>query len=96
MKRFRETAPLESFYIIILGELIRTPRGHRYIVVIKDLFKKLVKAIPMNVISEGKVAKLSVERWVFNYGPLTKLLSDNGSEFTSKFFQDVSHVLKTK
>lgn len=82
MKLFRATAPLESVAIDILGELIRTPRGQKYILVITDRFTKLVKAIPRKRMSAGEVAKLFVNHWVFNHGPPTELLSENGSKFS--------------
>lgn len=95
MKLFPATAPLESIAIDILRELVRTPRGHRYTLVITVRFKKLLKAIPMKDMSASEVAKLFIEQWVFNYGPPTKLLSDNGSQFTSNFFEEVCRILNT-
>ena len=93
LKLFPATAPNESVCIDILGELVRTPRGHRYLLVITDRFTKMTKTVPMKGVSAGEVAKHFVDNWVFNYGPPTDLLADNGKQFTSKFFLDVCRIL---
>lgn len=89
-------APLESVPIDELDELINTPRGYRYILVITDHFTKLVKAVPMKGVSAGKLAKLFVYHWVFNYGTHTEQLCGNVSQFTFKVFIDVYRILNTK
>ena len=91
---FPANAPLESVCIDILGELVRTPRGNRYLLVIVDRFTKLVKTVPLKNISASSVARAFVTHWVFNFGPPTDLISDNGKQFTSKFFLDVCRILK--
>lgn len=96
MKLFPATAPLESFVIVILSEFIRTRRGHKFILVITDRFTKLAKPVPMKEISTGEVAKIFVEPRGFNYGLLTELLYENGSQFTSKFFKDICCILNTE
>lgn len=50
----------------------------------------------MKGISAREVTKLSVEHWLLNYGPVTDLLFYNGSQFTSKVFQDVCYILNNK
>lgn len=85
MKLFQATVPMESVAIGIPCEIIRTPRGHKYILVNKDQFTKLGKVISMKGIFNGEVAKIFDEHWVFNYGPPTGRISDNGFQFTSKF-----------
>ena len=93
LKLFPAKAPLESVSIDILGELVRTQRGNRYILVVTDRFTKLVKAIPLKGVSAAEVAKAFVEHWVFNFGPPSELISDNGRQFTSRFFMDVCRIL---
>lgn len=39
------------------------------------------------------MAQAFVTYWVFVYGPLVQSLSDNRSQFASKFFQDVCSIL---
>ena len=52
-----------------------------------DRFTKLTQVVPIKKISAQHVAIAFVEHWVFKYGPLKTLQSDNGSNFASKLFQ---------
>lgn len=78
LKPFPERTPLESVEIFVLGELIRTPRGHQYLLVITDRHTKLVRTIPVKTDSALEVARNLVHEWVFNYRPPVELLADNG------------------
>ncbi|CDF32470.1 unnamed protein product [Chondrus crispus] len=93
MKLFTPKAPLEFVAIDILGELIITKRGNRYILVISDRYSKLVRTVPLKKISAAHIAQVFVHHWVFVYGPPVKLLSDNGTQFTARFFQNVCRIL---
>ncbi len=95
LKLFPATSPLEAVAIDILGELIKTARGNQYLLVISDRFTKLTKTVPLRTQSATEVAKAFVNEWVFNYGPPSDLLADNGKCFTSKFFQDVCRIINT-
>ena len=96
LQLFPATEQLTSVCIDILGEFIKTPRRNEYLLFITDRFTKLTKTIPMKGISAAEVGRCSVNEWVFNYGPLTELISDNGGCFTSKFFLDVFSILSIK
>lgn len=96
MGLFPPKAPLEFISIDILGELIKTKRNNRYLLVITDRFSKLVRTVRLKKITAAAVAIAFVNHWVFVYGPPVHLLSDNGSQFTSKFFQNVCRILGVK
>lgn len=96
MKLFPATAPLDSVAIGILGELIRKPRGHSHMLVITARFMKPVKGIPKKVISTCNVSKLFIDNLMLNMGFPTELFSENGSQFTYKFFIEVCHIFNTK
>lgn len=86
LKLFPYKAPLEIVSIDLLVELIRASRVSRYLLVTTYCFTKLVKTIPMKTDSSMEVAKTFVHKWVFNYRPPVKLLSDNGGCFISRLF----------
>ena len=69
VKLFPANAPLESVCIDILGELSKTPRGYRYLLLITDRCTKLVRTVPLKGISASAVAQAFVTHWVFTYGP---------------------------
>ena len=62
---FPANAPLESVFIDLLGELTRTPRGNRYLLIITDRFTKLVRTVPLKGISAAAVTQAFVTHWVF-------------------------------
>ena len=90
---FPEMEPLTSVCIEIWGEFIGTPRRNKFLLFITDRFTNLTKTIPMKGISTAEVSRCFVNEWVFNYGPPTDLISDNGACFTRKFFLDVCNKL---
>ena len=89
MKLFPAKAPLEFVAIDILGPLPKASDGSRFLLVITDRFSKLTRAMPLGSITALKVARAFVHHWVLAYGAPAFLLSDNGSQFTSKLFQFV-------
>ena len=96
LQLFPATEPLASVCIDILGEFITTRRRNKYLLVMTDRFTKLTKTAPMKGISAAEVARTFVDNWVFNYGPPTEVISDNGSCFASRFFLDVCRILSIK
>ena len=89
MKLFTPNAPLEFVAIDILRELITIKRGHPYILLIRDRYSKLVRTVPLKRITAAHIAQAFVHNWVFVYGPPVRLLSDNGTQFTTRFFQNI-------
>jgi transposase InsO family protein len=96
LKLFPARAPLEYVAIDILGELVKTPRGNRYLLVMTDRYSKLTKTVPLRRITTNVIAHAFITHWVLNYGPPTYVLSDNGKQFTAKFFMDVCRIVGTK
>ena len=90
---FPAQKPLEFVAIDILGPLPRSSSGNRYLLAITDRFSKMVQTAPLRSITADAVGKAFCEAWVFKFGPPALLLSDNGGQFTSKFFQHVGKIL---
>ncbi|CAN8062284.1 unnamed protein product [Agarophyton chilense] len=93
MTLFQAKAPLQYVSIDILGELIRSRRGYRYLLVITDRFSKLVRTVPLKRITAAVITQAFIKLWVFIYGPPKVLLSDNGKQFVAKFFQNVCRIM---
>lgn len=79
----------------IPGPLIETHDGYKYLLVITDHLSKLTKSIPPRDISEKAVAHAFLNQWALTYGPPTLLITGNGKQFVSMFFQEIYRVLGT-
>jgi transposase InsO family protein len=90
---FPSEQPLDFIAIDILGPLTKTSKGYQYLLVIADRFSKLTRTIPLKTITTFEVASAFCHHWVFVYGAPRLLLSDNGTQFNSKFFQACCQIL---
>jgi transposase InsO family protein len=93
LKLFPPSEPLQQVGIDLLGPLPRTRRGHRYLLVMTDRFSKVTRAVPLRSVLAAEVAAAFVDTWVTSYGVPLFLLSDNGRQFSAKFFQTICQRL---
>ncbi|CDF38390.1 unnamed protein product [Chondrus crispus] len=93
LKLFPARRPLEFVAMGILGPLPRSTKRNQYLLVISDQFPKMTRAIPLKSITSMTVARAFVENWIYPYGPPAYLLSDNGGQFASKFFQKICQIM---
>ena len=96
LKLFPAVRPLEFVSIDILGPLTKSKRGNKYLVVMTDRYSKFVQTVPLRNITAWTLAKAFCDHWVFVFGPPKYILSDNGGQFISKFFQSVCNILGTR
>jgi RNase H-like domain found in reverse transcriptase/Reverse transcriptase (RNA-dependent DNA polymerase)/Integrase zinc binding domain/Integrase core domain/Chromo (CHRromatin Organisation MOdifier) domain/Retroviral aspartyl protease len=96
LELFPAKAPLESVAMDILGPLPKTRHGNRFLLVIADRYSKLTRTVPLRTTTALVVAQAFCDHWVFVYGPPVSLLTDNGPQFTAKFFQAVCAELGIK
>jgi transposase InsO family protein len=84
---FPANAPLDSVAMDILGPLPKTRHGNSFLLVIADRHSKLTRKVSLRVTTALAVAQAFCDHWVFVFGPLVSLLTDNGPQFVGKFFQ---------
>ena len=80
----------------ILGPFPVSQSGSRYILVISDRFSKIQVAVPLPYQTATTVAQAFVDRWLVYYGAPLVILTDNGSNFASKFFGVITNMLGVK
>lgn len=90
---FCAKAPLTYIAIKIPDDIMETFHRSKYQLVIMDQFSKLEKTVPLGSIAAESLSKSFVTLWVMSYGSLSWLLSDNGPQFTWRFFQHVRRIL---
>jgi transposase InsO family protein len=93
---FPPEGPLEFVAMDVLGPLPETKRGNRFCVVMCDRFTKISIAVPTPNQTAETCAQVFVDRWICYYGVPLIILSDNGSNFASKFFSVLTHILGIK
>jgi transposase InsO family protein len=77
--------------------LPRTQVGYDSIWVIVDRLTKVVHFIPIKITYSGvKLAELYMLRIVYLHGVPKKIMSDRGSQFTSKFWEKLHESMNTR
>ena len=85
-------APWERMAIDILGPLLRSEDGNRYLMVVEDYFTKWTEAIPIPNAEAITVGRNLVKRIVNIFGVPLSIHSDQGSNFESKVFKEMCHI----
>ena len=93
LKLFPALKPLDSVAIDQLGPLPEGTGGSQFLLCIVDRFTKLTQVVPLKTATAYTVAAAFVEHWVYKYGPPQTLVSDNGPQFSARFFQRVCRII---
>jgi len=93
MRLFPATEPFADLAIYLLGPLPRTPEGYDYILVIRDRFSKVMRAVSLKDISALGVLLTFLDTWVAIYGIPDSVLLDNGPQFAAVLWQGVLKAL---
>ena len=80
----------------VLGPLPTTSSDNRYLLVIVDCFSKWVEAFPLKNIRAGTVAEVFVNQVVSRHGIPLEIHTDQGKNFESKLFAEVTEMLGIK
>lgn len=91
------STPPFPFYRVtmdIVGPLIQTELGNRYILTIYDELSKYLVAIPLPNQTAETVANAFVDRFVCIFGTPIQICSDQGSCFTSELFKKMCKLLQ--
>ncbi|WVZ75945.1 hypothetical protein U9M48_023957 [Paspalum notatum var. saurae] len=87
----------EEITIDFIVGLPRTQKGYNSIWVVVDRLTKVAHFIPVNTTYSGaKLAELYISRIVCLHGVPKRIISDRGSQFTSRFWEQLHDSLDTK
>ncbi|XP_038063162.1 uncharacterized protein LOC119733869 [Patiria miniata] len=83
------TRPWEIVAVDIMGPLPRSYAGHEFLLVAVDHYTKWTEVFPLKA-ATGKVIACTIARQLFSrFGAPKTLLSDNGSQFTSRALESI-------
>ncbi|KAK8788708.1 hypothetical protein V5799_021513 [Amblyomma americanum] len=92
--------PFETIHADHLGPFVRSKKGNKYILVVIDNLTKYVRLFPSRDTSARSVIK-SCEDFTFSHGLPERIITDRGTCFTSKAFEEfckargIQHVLNS-
>ena len=93
---FHAGYPLERVHIDIMGPLITTGNGNKYVLVIVDQFTKWVEAYPVKDQQAETVAKVVVREFIGRYGCPMEIHTDQGRNFESGLFKGMCEIMGIK
>ncbi|GFX39514.1 transposon Tf2-9 polyprotein [Trichonephila clavipes] len=83
----KESIPLSTYHVDFIGPLPSTNKSYQHIFTVVDAFTKFTWLYPVKTISaESALEKLKQQQKTF--GNPIRIISDRGSAFTSKLFND--------
>ncbi|KAG5863446.1 hypothetical protein JTB14_036160 [Gonioctena quinquepunctata] len=77
----------------VVGPLVTSLNGNRYLLTFQDYFTKYVEAIPLSDQKANTIARAFVENIIVKHGSPKRLLTDRRANFTSSLFKEVCEVL---
>jgi len=93
LKLVPATDPFASLSMDLVGPLTETWTGNVFLLIIVDWFSQLVRAVPLAGITATDVSSAFFRDWISVYGPPDTVLTDNGPQFASLFFQGVCNLM---
>ena len=85
--------PMQRVHTDVVGPLPRTRRGNRYILTVQCSFTKWVEAYPLSNQRAATCARAFVTNWVYRYGVPDCIHSDQGRNFESNLYKEMSQLL---
>ena len=87
--------PFTVWGLDILGPFPRVPGGYRYLYVAIDMFTKWAEVEAIRTILAGSAVKF-IKGLVSRFGVPNRIITDNGSQFTSNLFKTYCAILGTR
>jgi len=89
MKLTPALEPSSGLAMDLLGPLTTSRGGHKHVLVICDPFTKLTRAIPFRDATALTVSSAFIDTWVAAYGILDSVLTENGPQFSTVYYQGI-------
>jgi len=96
MQIYNVGTPFERLQMDILGPFPSSVSGNRYLLVIVDCFTKWVEAFPLKNARALTIAEVFVNQVVSRHGVPLEIHTDQGRNFESRLFQELTWMLGIK
>jgi len=83
----KATRPFEIVCVDIIGPIHTSKNGYKYILNCIDHFTSWAEAAPLKTITAEEVTKTFFDLIIARHGAPEKVLSDQGTQFTSNTFR---------
>jgi len=93
MKLFPALEPFSGLAMDLLGPFTTSRGGQEHVLVICDRFTKLTRAIPLQDGTALTVSSALIDTWVAAYGIPDSVLTDDGPQFASVYYQGILGLL---
>ena len=81
----------------LIGEFyLQTSKGHRYALTVVDMLTSFVSCAPLKSKKAKEIVQTYLNEAYYRFRGSRKILSDNGTEFKNKVFQEVLKNLDVK
>jgi len=88
--------PFETCALDIVGPLTEATSGNKYILTFQDDLSKFLLAIPLSQQDAETIAREFVLNVVLKFGAPAQILTDQGSNFLSDMFKNMSRMLRIR
>ena len=91
--QIESTSPWDMLSIDVMGPFIGSKKGERYILSIIDCFSKYLILVPLRDHTAPSVSKALYERVIGYFRCPRRILSDRGTEFTGRIWEELMNLL---
>ncbi|KAL6419500.1 hypothetical protein ACFW04_011362 [Cataglyphis niger] len=88
--------PFERVQLDVVGPFPTSSSGNKYLLVISNYFTKWVEAFPLKNVRTKTVAETFVNQIISRFGVPSEVHTDQGRNFNSRLFRELSHFLGIK
>nr|CAD2207460.1 unnamed protein product [Meloidogyne enterolobii] len=88
----KPSIPFEHLHMDVIGPLITSTKGYKYILSIIDSFSKYLICCPLKDQTAPSIMRIIIDQIITKYGVPKYITSDQGRNFTSQIMKDISKI----
>ena len=86
----------EILNVDICGPFPTSTRGNKYVIGFIDAFTRYALTFPVVEINAQELARIYLEEVCYKHGPAKRIISDQGTQFTSKITNEIMKLVNTE